>query len=247
MGLVTCLEVQCQGSAAAVGPHHQLSERVAFTTQSAASAGLSASEWRSGRREAARRSARMPRVLRRSWALPSLRTLLLHRHLATIDKQAIAFSLALAAYSAVSQPRTTARLARRRQFFIHWGWSYLGRSQNKSPWRWSVHRGPQRTLPTANVRARNKLPKGLSRRAAEGIVVLDMGFADRNICRDSALRIFIAFLSKPSDMGLSRDVPAAECPNNLGTCLHAIAGKMSVCTKSAPLNSSGSPVTFASA
>jgi hypothetical protein len=72
-----------------------------------------------GRWEAVRNSAGMPRVLRWALALPSLRFLLLHRHLATIDEQAITFSLALAAYSAVSLPRTTARLARRRQFFIH--------------------------------------------------------------------------------------------------------------------------------
>ena len=51
--------------------------------------------------------------------LPSLRTLLLHRGLATVYEQAVALSLALAAYSAVSQSRTTARLAWRGQFFIH--------------------------------------------------------------------------------------------------------------------------------
>jgi hypothetical protein len=37
----------------------------------------------------------------------------------TIDEQAIAFSLALAAYSSVSQPRATACLARGGQLFIH--------------------------------------------------------------------------------------------------------------------------------
>jgi hypothetical protein len=39
--------------------------------------------------------------------------------------------------------------------------------------------------------------------------------------------------------------PSAQASS--ATCLHAIAGKMSVWPKSAPLNSSGSPVTFASA
>ena len=62
------------------------------------------------------RSARMPNVFR---ALPSLRTLLLHRGLTGVDKQAIALSLALAAYRSVSQPRTAARIAWRGQFFIH--------------------------------------------------------------------------------------------------------------------------------
>jgi hypothetical protein len=36
-----------------------------------------------------------------------------------IDEQAIALSLALAAYSSVSQPRAATRLARRGQLFIH--------------------------------------------------------------------------------------------------------------------------------
>jgi hypothetical protein len=48
-------------------------------------------------------SAGMPRVLRWAWALPSLRTLLLHRSLATVDDQAVALSSALAAYGAVPQ------------------------------------------------------------------------------------------------------------------------------------------------
>jgi hypothetical protein len=60
----------------------------------------------------------MPAVLRGTRALPSLRTLLL-LSLMTIDNQAIAFSLALAAHNSVSQSRTMARLARRGQFFIH--------------------------------------------------------------------------------------------------------------------------------
>jgi len=71
------------------------------------------------RLQAARHSARMRGLLRRAWALPPLRTLLLHRGLATVDEQAIALALTLAAYSAVSQPRTTASLAGRGQFFIH--------------------------------------------------------------------------------------------------------------------------------
>ena len=48
-----------------------------------------------------RDSAGVPRALRRSRALPSLRTLPLHQRLATADEQAIAFPLALAAYSPV--------------------------------------------------------------------------------------------------------------------------------------------------
>jgi hypothetical protein len=61
----------------------------------------------------------MPSVLRWARALPSLRTLLLHRGLATVDDQAVALSLALAAYGAVPQSRSAAALAGRRQFFIH--------------------------------------------------------------------------------------------------------------------------------
>jgi hypothetical protein len=48
-------------------------------------------------------SAGMSRVLRRARALPSLRTLLLHRGLATVDNQAVALSSALAAYGSVPQ------------------------------------------------------------------------------------------------------------------------------------------------
>jgi hypothetical protein len=61
----------------------------------------------------------MPRVLRWARALPSLRTFLLHRRLATVDDQAVAFSSALAAYGAVPQSGAIAALAGRRQFFIH--------------------------------------------------------------------------------------------------------------------------------
>jgi hypothetical protein len=45
----------------------------------------------------------MSRVSRWARALPSLRTLLLHRGLATIDDQAVALSTALAAYGSVPQ------------------------------------------------------------------------------------------------------------------------------------------------
>ena len=116
-----------------------------------------------GRGEVAKRSAGMPRVLRWAQALPSLRTLLRHRGLTSVDDQAIAFSLALAAYSPVSQSRTTTGLARRWQFFIHWiglGCGFkiraLGSGQSTEGPNASTH-------PTVNVRARNKLPKGLSR------------------------------------------------------------------------------------
>ena len=129
-------------------------------TQSAAATGGSTSE--AAGAEAAEHSAGMPRVLRWARALPSLRVLLLHRHLATVDEQAIAFSLALAAYSSVSQSRTTARLARRRQFFIH-----LVRDLKMRDYRrWAVHRGHlsgRHAHPPANVPARDKLPKGLHR------------------------------------------------------------------------------------
>ena len=60
----------------------------------------------------------MPRVLSWKRAFPSLGSLL-HRHLATVDEQAIAFPLTLAAYSPVPQSRATAALAGRRQFLIH--------------------------------------------------------------------------------------------------------------------------------
>jgi hypothetical protein len=78
---------------------------------------LSASRADSGK--AVKHSAGMPIVLRWARALPSLRILLLRRGLATVDDQAIAFSLALAAYSPGSQSRATAGLARRRQLLIH--------------------------------------------------------------------------------------------------------------------------------
>jgi hypothetical protein len=94
------------------------------------------------------RSARMPRVLRWARALPSLRTLLLRRGLATVDDQAVALSSALAAYGAVPQSRSTAALAGRRQFFIHLG-SLLSQAGN--------------TCRLAFVPARDKLPKGMSR------------------------------------------------------------------------------------
>ena len=106
----------------------------------------------------------MPRVLRRVRALPSLRTLVLHRSLLTIDKQAIALSLALAAYGSVPQSRTTARLARRRQFFIHWvGLIWVGLKTRALGGGQSTEGPDASTHPTVNVRARNKLPKGLSR------------------------------------------------------------------------------------
>jgi hypothetical protein len=102
----------------------------------------------------------MARFLRFAGALPSLRALLLCRGLTSIDNQAIAFSLALAAYGSVSQSRATARLARRRQFFIHLvdlvgvdlKMRALGGGQSTE--------GPNAiTHPTINVSARNKLPK----------------------------------------------------------------------------------------
>ena len=64
-------------------------------------------------------SARMPRVLRWARALPSPRTLLLRRDLATVDDQAVTLSSALATNGAMPQSRATAALAGRRQFFIH--------------------------------------------------------------------------------------------------------------------------------
>ena len=119
----------------------------------------------------------MPRVLRRARALPSLRTLLLHWSLLTIDEQAIALSLALAAYGSVSQARTTARLARRRQFFIHSvGLVSVGLKTRALGGGQSTEGPNASTHPTANVRARNKLPKGLSRlggvTALAGIVAI---------------------------------------------------------------------------
>jgi hypothetical protein len=84
-----------------------------------ATATLSASERRSGRREAAEHSPGMPRVLRWARTLPSLRTLRLKRVLTTADDQAVALSSALTAYGAMPQSRSTATLAGRRQFFIH--------------------------------------------------------------------------------------------------------------------------------
>jgi hypothetical protein len=68
-----------------------------------------------------RPSAGVLALFRRAWMLPSLWTLMLHRSLVTIDEQAIALSLALAAYSSVPQSRATTRIARCRQFFIHFG------------------------------------------------------------------------------------------------------------------------------
>jgi hypothetical protein len=70
-------------------------------------------------RNEAKHSAGMPRVLRWARTLPSLRALLWHRGLVTVDDQAVALSSALAAYGAVPQSRATAALAGRRQFFIH--------------------------------------------------------------------------------------------------------------------------------
>ena len=64
-------------------------------------------------------SAGMPRVLRWARALPSPRTLLLRRDLATVDDQAVTLSSALATNGAMPQSRATAALAGRRQFFIH--------------------------------------------------------------------------------------------------------------------------------
>ena len=61
----------------------------------------------------------MPGVLSLARALPSLRSPLLHWDLTTVDDQAVAFPLALVAYGAMPQSRTTAVLAGRRQFFIH--------------------------------------------------------------------------------------------------------------------------------
>jgi hypothetical protein len=87
----------------------------------------------------------MPGVLRWARALPSLRILLLSRGLATVDEQAIALALALAAYSAVSQTRTTAGFARRGQFFIH----LVG-----------LHLSGGNTHPPTIVPARDKFPKG---------------------------------------------------------------------------------------
>jgi hypothetical protein len=93
-------------------------------------------------------SAGLPRVLRWARALPSLRILLLNRGLATVDKQAVAFSLALAAYGSVSQSRATARLAGRRKFFIHLV---------------NLHLSGRQHTPPAIVPARDKLPNGLAR------------------------------------------------------------------------------------
>ena len=88
--------------------------------------------------KAANQSAGIPGLLRGGRALPSLRTVLLHRRLATGDDQAVSLSSALTAYGAVPQSRTTARLAWRRQFFVHL------ESQNKGACRWSVHPTPPR-------------------------------------------------------------------------------------------------------
>jgi hypothetical protein len=106
-------------------------------------------------------SAEMPRALRRSRALPSLRALLLNWRRATVDNQAVAFPLALAAYGAVPQSRSAAALAGRRQLFICLG------SQNKAleggnPPR--VISQPGNAYPPSIVPAREKLPKGSPRR-----------------------------------------------------------------------------------
>ena len=123
----------------------------------------------------ANRSARVSRVLRWPRSLPSLRRL--HRGLATVDDQAIALSLALVAYGSVSQARTTARLARRRQFFIHSvGLVSVGFKTRALGGGQSTEGPNASTHPTGNVRARNKLPKGLSRQggvtALAGIVAI---------------------------------------------------------------------------
>ena len=105
----------------------------------------------------------MPRVLRRARALPSLRTLLLHRGLATVDDQAVALSSALAAYGAVPQSRATAALAGRRQFFIHLvGWDLKIRPLKVGNPPRAIYQAGNAHRP-ALVPARDKLPKGLSR------------------------------------------------------------------------------------
>ena len=105
----------------------------------------------------------MPRVLRWTLAWPPLRTLLLHRCLATVVDQAIALSSAVAAYGAVPQSRSTAALAGRRQFFIHLvGLVSVGLKTRALGGGQSTEGPNASTHPTANVRARNKLPKGLS-------------------------------------------------------------------------------------
>jgi len=88
----------------------------------------------------------MLRVLRRALALPSPRILLLNQGLAVVDDQAVALASALAAYGAVPQSRSTAGLARCRQFFIHLVRLHLSGRQ-----------------PPAVVPARDRLPKGLPR------------------------------------------------------------------------------------
>ena len=90
------------------------------------------------------KSAETPKVLRRTAALPSLRTLPLHRGLATVDDQAVALSSTLAAYGAVPQSRTTTGHAGRREFFIHFV---------------SLHLSGRQHTPPAVVPARDKLPK----------------------------------------------------------------------------------------
>ena len=98
----------------------------------------------------------MPGVLSLARALPSLRSPLLHRDLTTVDDQAVAFPLALVAYGAMPQSRTTAVLAGRRQFFIHFVSLHLS--------------GKQPGLPVI-VPARDRLPKSVSgseRREAAG-------------------------------------------------------------------------------
>jgi hypothetical protein len=96
----------------------------------------------------AEQSARMPGVLCWARALPSLRSLLSQRSRTTIDDQAVAFPLALVAYGAMPQSRTTAGLAGCREFFMHFV---------------SLHLSGKQPGPPVIVPARDWLPKNLSR------------------------------------------------------------------------------------
>jgi len=62
---------------------------------------------------------RLSLTLDRALVLPSLRVFLSHRYLISVDEQAIALALALAAYAAFAYSCATTSLARSGQFFIH--------------------------------------------------------------------------------------------------------------------------------